>query len=106
MSRVSDSQSRFGNQVLSLLMLMLVLTVEAGEPQRNDLGTSYAFVPDKSESGRGDHVIKSSARPSDQTAFDQPGRRVELIISSPKLFLLFCEYRHMKLVMLIGYNHS
>jgi hypothetical protein len=49
MSRVSDSQSRFGNQVLSLLLLMLVLTVEAGEPQWNDLGTSFTFVADKSE---------------------------------------------------------
>jgi len=25
--------------------------------KRNDLGTSFTFVPDKSESGHGDHVV-------------------------------------------------
>ena len=50
---------------------------------RYDLGTSFTFVNDKSESGRGDHVINSNARPSDSTELNQPGRLVELIISSP-----------------------
>lgn len=69
------------------------------------LQSSFTFVADKSERpgderllifaqqkkarmhtvdrGHGDHVINSSARSSDNTAFNQQGRRVELNISSP-----------------------
>jgi hypothetical protein len=69
------------------------------------LQSSFTFVPDKSERpgnerwlifaqqkkaimnpvgrGHGDHVIISSARTSDKTAFYQPDRWVELITSSP-----------------------
>jgi hypothetical protein len=78
---------------------MTVFAQLIGLQKRNDLGSSasapvsaltplpskssFTFVPYKSDCGHGDHVIQSSARPSVSTALNQPGRLIELIISSP-----------------------